>query len=75
MTHAHDIYLCRECGSPRVQVTAWVSCNRDAVLGDDAPIEGAYCPACEANPCGIAVVTLLWDPRPVPEDLSLPLSI
>lgn len=43
------IYVCRVCGDPNIQITAWIDANTLESLdcGVDGPYETCWCPTCE----------------------------
>ena len=45
------MYLCAECGSPDIQITAWARPNTEdgrlAVLEEEGPLETAFCELCD----------------------------
>jgi len=41
------IYFCDDCGSPNVQMSAWVEVNSGAVVDGEGPCSDAFCPACD----------------------------
>ena len=42
------VYVCVECGSPDLLVTAWVHMNQGGEVGQ-APTEQVWCPVCETD--------------------------
>lgn len=46
---SETIWVCADCGSPDVQVTAWVTANGNKVLPDDSPNDWTYCPRCRRD--------------------------
>lgn len=63
------VWVCTECGSPAVQVTAWEYANGGAPGGDDEPTESVWCDACEVDDVSMLQVDVesgrrvTWDPE------------
>jgi hypothetical protein len=43
------IWTCDECGSPDVEVSAWVHINTDTDTGSEGPCSDPYCGVCEGE--------------------------
>lgn len=41
------VYHCPECGSTRVQGTAWIDLNSDKPTNDEPPSDCYFCPDCD----------------------------
>lgn len=42
-------YVCTECGSPDLEVSAWVHVNTDTISASEGPLDTYYCPVCEEH--------------------------
>jgi len=40
-------YVCNECGSSDIQITAWITMNGGKLVGSDAPTDQVWCPKCD----------------------------
>lgn len=49
------VYVCEECGSPNVDLEAWVRFNGSGDCGGDPP-GGTYCNVCDENDIGTTTV-------------------
>ena len=42
-------YVCEECCSPDVEVSAWIHLNTNEPIDGEGPASRPYCPACESD--------------------------
>ena len=52
-----EIWVCKKCGSPRLEGQVWVDCNTEKVL-DDVPDTDPWCDTCESHIDPTTVISL-----------------
>lgn len=66
MTMILGCYHCETCGSPDVEIAAWIHCNSNQITGSgsEGPSDRSWCPDCEDDKCRIE-----WNPTGI-EDFA-----
>jgi len=43
------IWHCQECGSPDLEISAWININTNEIVDSEGPLSTAWCPSCQEH--------------------------